>query len=186
MTKFSSIWRPLIQMTALGLLAIPAVASAHEIGQSNGVTVIVHVEPTDNPVAKARTELHLYYVSSNSASPFNVAYCDCSVELARDGHTVSMTPVTSTFGNANEATASVVFPASGSYSVVMHGRPTSGNFPTFAASVIETASAPLAVATPHQPLPLLAEIVIGVVGVLALVGTVAWQVWPTTRKRKTA
>ena len=106
-------------------------ASAHQLGSNNGVTVVLHVDPDDAPVSGANTQLVLYYGTTMPKTVFNTRYCDCHVQVYDGTKTIADVPIKTEFGNGTQATANVTFPSAAAYQVVVSGSATSGQFPTF-------------------------------------------------------
>ena len=112
----------------------PALVLAHEIQSDKGISVLLHVEPNDDPVAG--NEATFYFAINDSANHFNAAFCHCVVSVKAGKriiffHTNVYQHKTSIYG----VTDHFIFPSEGDYSVQLSGMPTNGHvFQPFAVS----------------------------------------------------
>jgi hypothetical protein len=117
-------------VAASGTIA-PA-ALAHESGQNNGISLVLHVEPNDVPLAGDKTSLSLYFTANQLAQNFNLARCKCIVTVIQNSAPISRHEIVANFGSASEASVDgVIFPKPGKYQVVVSGSPTTAVFPSF-------------------------------------------------------
>jgi hypothetical protein len=116
-------------VAGLGLV-VPG-ASAHQLGTDGSMTVVLHVDSDDSPLAGTPTTLHLYYGSTDPGIAFNMASCSCTVAVAEGTKVVKQGIVTPLPGVSTEATLGLTFPKVDVYTVTVTGRSTIGSFPAF-------------------------------------------------------
>ena len=162
------------------VLGVPGLASAHQIGHDNGVSVILHVEPADTPVAGVPTELRLYYGSVSAGTTFNTTFCTCRVMVTADNKTIVDEPITAEFGSGTEATAMVTFPKLAVYSVIVSGKATNGQFGTF--SVPFVVRVDVAAASGNRGDQTVEVMIVALVAFGAM-GAVIWQIRGPRRRR---
>lgn len=98
---------------------IPSV-SAHELESNNGVSVIFHIEPDDNPTAGEPTVLNMLY--SHEAGGFKISNYTLKVELHQGDTLVASYPVAPAFfGATREGDSTITFPSVGSYDIKLIG-----------------------------------------------------------------
>ena len=110
-------FRLLAALAVLALaLACAGTAWAHEPMTSNGVTVTLHVDPDDAPVAGRPATVLFEEVRVPKGTAFAWRTCACTLAVtAADG-----TPVRK--GALATRAAQVVFPAPGAYEIALAGR----------------------------------------------------------------
>ncbi len=121
---------------AIGLLLFPVLlawsnghAVAHELAQDNGVSVVLHVEPNDSPVAAKPTKLT--FELSNITGGFALKDYVATVKLIVNNQTVRRYAIEPTPGAPSVGNATVTFPASAVYEVVLTGVPSAAGVPKF-------------------------------------------------------
>ena len=155
-------------------VAWSGLASAHQLGSNNGVTVVLHVDPDDDPVSAANTQLVLYYGTTMPKTVFNTRYCDCHVQVFDGTKTIADIPVKTEFGNGTQATANVTFPTAAAYQVVVSGKASANQFPTFRVPFVVRVEA--GAATSKARTAVLERISIAVVALIAAgVAILRWR-----------
>jgi hypothetical protein len=109
----------------------PSLASAHQDGSDNGLNVILHVEPNDVPIANTQSHFEFIYSETKPSDVFNVTSCSCRVKVTKGTKVILDTPVTTSFGNGTQATAPIVFPEVGAYTVLVSGSSPNAKFSSF-------------------------------------------------------
>jgi len=113
----------------LVLVALPQTAAAHVLKENNGVAVVLHIAPDDNPMAGQDTTLELSFGSDNGA--FSLAHCNCMLAVRQSGRQLSQTSIQPVGNAATEGRATVHFPFMSVYDVVVSGTATDGSFAAF-------------------------------------------------------
>jgi len=172
------------------LLATPAVA--HQVQVSEAVGATLHIEPND--VARAGEPTQLWFaLVHRGGKPIPLADCQCQLTLYDQGGQALLTPSLRPLSVEDyEATASatLTFPAVGSYELVLEGQAQDpGAFPPFEltfAVTVATAVTPASPApsstTPESPSTASGPpISLGVALLLVILGGVAWT-WARSRR----
>jgi hypothetical protein len=108
------------------LLLVPA-AYAHVYKTDGNITVFMHVDPNDAPVAgdEARFLVNI----QDTQNRFNPTYCNCTLIIQSEGNDIAQIPII-TDGSYNNM--NFVFPSSGGYILKVIGKPTTpGAFQEF-------------------------------------------------------
>ena len=98
---------------ALALLTWAGIAGAHDRETNNGVTVTLHVDPDDDPIATQPATLVVEKVETKAA--FSWATCRCAWRISDSSGAVL-------FAGLAKPKTSFVFPASGAYQLSFSGR----------------------------------------------------------------
>lgn len=116
------------KITAIILLFLVATTSpfpavAHMLDSKEEVTVLLHLDPHDNPVIGQSAVLE--FTASNEENTFAFELCDCSVSVLF-GTTTEALPATAFISRQGKmAQVSYVFPAAGTYRIMLSGKPLS-------------------------------------------------------------
>jgi hypothetical protein len=126
----------LIGVASLMLVAVPA--SAHQIASNNGVSVQVHVNPNDEPIAGTPTTIWVVRVKNvKGKGTFSWATCRCQLKVFDSSGTVVQS------GPAKTAQTAVTFPEAKAYGITFSGRiKRNGIWRTFKVSYAIRAAAP--------------------------------------------
>ena len=93
---------------------------AHELESNNGVSVIFHIEPDDNPTAGEPTVLNMLF--SDKAGGFKISNYALKVELRQGKKLLVSYPVAPAFfGATREGDSTITFPSTGSYDIKLIG-----------------------------------------------------------------
>lgn len=107
----------LVLIGAASLVLVVASASAHQIASNNGVSVQVHVNPNDEPIAGAATTIWVVRVKNvKGKGTFSWATCRCQLKVFDSGGTVVQS------GPAKAAQTAVTFPEAKAYGITFSGR----------------------------------------------------------------
>jgi hypothetical protein len=123
---------------AASLTVVVAPASAHQIASNNGVSVQVHVNPNDEPIAGAPTTIWVVRVKNvKGKGIFSWATCRCQLKVFDSSGTVVQN------GPAKVARTAVTFPEAKAYGITFSGRiKRNGAWRTFKVSYAIRAGAP--------------------------------------------
>lgn len=126
--------KKLLQFGLVSLLLLPVVmlatagsAGAHVLEQDNGVSAVLHIEPTDDPVAARPTPLQFEF--ANNVGSFRLADYDTKLVVIENNRLVHEYAVEPASASAGEA--SVTFPQAALYDVVLTGTPVVAGAPQF-------------------------------------------------------
>ena len=125
-------------VAAASLVLLVAPASAHQIASNNGVSVQVHVNPNDEPIAGAPTTIWVVRVKNvKGKGTFSWATCRCQLKVFDSSGTVIQS------GPAKAAQTAVTFPEAKAYGITFSGRiKRNGIWKTFKVSYAIRAAAP--------------------------------------------
>jgi hypothetical protein len=125
-------------LVAAASLMVVAPASAHQIASNNGVSVQVHVNPNDEPIAGAPTTIWVVRVKNvKGKGTFSWATCRCQLKVFDSSGTVIQS------GPAKAAQTAVTFPEAKAYGITFSGRiKRNGIWKTFKVSYAIRAAAP--------------------------------------------
>lgn len=125
-------------LIAAASLMVVAPASAHQIASNNGVSVQVHVNPNDEPIAGAPTTIWVVRVKNvKGKGTFSWATCRCQLKVFDSSGTVVQS------GPAKAAQTAVTFPEAKAYGITFSGRiKRNGIWKTFKVSYAIRAAAP--------------------------------------------
>jgi hypothetical protein len=102
---------------AASLMLVVAPAWAHQIASNNGVSVQVHVNPNDEPIAGAATTIWVVRVKNvKGKGLFSWATCRCQLKVFDSSGTVIQS------GAAKAARTAVTFPEAKAYGITFSGR----------------------------------------------------------------
>lgn len=119
-------------LAAAGVLCFARTASAHEWESDGSITVLMHANPNDNPVAGEPAAL-LFSVNDPTGR-FAAGDCRCSVTVSGGGRTLVDGPLQPFHGDALLYNFSIplTFPEAGVYHIVVTGSPeASSTFQSF-------------------------------------------------------
>ncbi len=102
-----------VALAGVVVLVGSGVASAHDRETSNGVTVTVHYDPNDEPIAGERSTLVVEEVETGSK--FSWATCNCTWRISNSSGAV-------VFKGPARPRTPFVFPAAGAYELTLAGR----------------------------------------------------------------
>lgn len=108
---------------------VPAVANAHVLKESNGISTVLHIPPDDNPQAGEETELDFSFGDDRNA--FSLPDCDCFVSIKGEKLVQKTMPRPPVAGATLDGIVTVNFPHGGAFGVIVEGRSKSGVFSTF-------------------------------------------------------
>lgn len=126
-------WTSAISLLLLILIAAPLPVAAHITESDGPISILLHVDPNDDPIAGPPTPLH--FLIKDSSNTFSVESCNCQIlignytdreSLAQNAHVFALTE------NAREHSGSRVysiehtFPKKGIYSIIVQGAPKAG------------------------------------------------------------
>ena len=125
-------------IAAASLMLLVAPASAHQIASNNGVSVQVHVNPNDEPIAGTATTIWVVRVKNvKGKGTFSWATCRCQLKVFDSSGTVIQN------GPAKAAQTAVTFPEPKAYGITFSGRiKRNGIWKTFKVSYAIRAAAP--------------------------------------------
>ena len=123
---------------AASLRLIVAPAWAHQIASNNGVSVQVHVNPNDEPIAGTPTTVWVVRVKNvKGKGTFAWATCRCQLKVFDSSGTVIQS------GPAKAAQTAVTFPEAKAYGITFSGRiKRNGIWKTFKVSYAIRAGSP--------------------------------------------
>ena len=123
---------------AASLMLVVAPAWAHQIASNNGVSVQVHVNPNDEPVAGVPTTIWVVRVKNvRGKGTFSWATCRCQLKVFDSSGTVLQE------GPAKAARTAVTFPEAKAYGITFSGRiKRNGAWKAFKVSYAIRAAAP--------------------------------------------
>ena len=123
---------------AASLMLVVAPAWAHQIASNNGVSVQVHVNPNDEPIAGTPTTIWVVRVKNvKGKGTFSWATCRCQLKVFDSSGTVVQS------GPAKTAQTAVTFPEAKAYGITFSGRiKRNGIWRTFKVSYAIRAAAP--------------------------------------------
>ncbi|MBW4062159.1 hypothetical protein HJC99_06310 [Candidatus Saccharibacteria bacterium] len=166
--------KSMLAVVAAGLcLVVPVEVSAHQLATNNGMSVILHVNPNDTPVAGGVSGLEFYFIPVSANTVFKLSDCHCQVRVKDGSKTLVDAPLGGMTSGQSQGVANVTFPRLGVYAVMVTGTSKSGQFASFSTSyelrvdVWDSSSVSASVK--------LERIVILAVAVLSLVGVGIWQ-----------
>ena len=128
----------LAALIAAATLMVVAPASAHQIASNNGVSVQVHVNPNDEPIAGAPTTIWVVRVKNvKGKGTFSWATCRCQLKVFDSSGAVIQS------GPAKAPQTAVTFPEAKAYGITFSGRiKRNGIWKTFKVSYAIRAAAP--------------------------------------------
>ncbi len=94
-------------------------AQAHVLKSQGSVGAVLHIEPEDDPIAKAPTTL--YFEVKDKEGNFQASTCICTVKVYQGNEEIAVIPGQEAGNSA--ITAPVTFPARDIYTVVFEGKP---------------------------------------------------------------
>lgn len=123
---------------AASLMLVVAPAWAHQIASNNGVSVQVHVNPNDEPIAGTPTTIWVVRVKNvKGKGTFSWATCRCQLKVFDSSGAVIQS------GPAKAPQTSVTFPEAKAYGITFSGRiKRNGVWKTFKVSYAIRAAAP--------------------------------------------
>jgi hypothetical protein len=123
---------------AASVMLVVAPASAHQIASNNGVSVQVHVNPNDEPIAGTPTTIWVVRVKNvKGKGVFSWATCRCQLKVFDSSGTVVQS------GAAKAAQTAITFPEAKAYGITFSGRiKRNGAWRTFKVSYAIRAGAP--------------------------------------------
>lgn len=102
---------------------------AHTSQEEDEITIVMHAEPDDRPLANQETTLH--FQIDDPSKEFKVGNCNCVVTVFRNGKRIMSKPATEVRDQKSlySASTKIVFDQEGSYEVRLDGSPiTAGEF----------------------------------------------------------
>lgn len=148
----------------LFFLGQPIVSRAHDVRTDGAITVTLHIDPNDTPVAGDQKTALIFEVT-DPAKKFDGDKCACELTITQAGRTIYQTALFQTNQPHSPAIVGVnfVFPLRGSYVVAINGQPRpDASFQSFAIVYpVKVAGAPL-----KQNLQAIGEII----GAILIVG----------------
>jgi hypothetical protein len=156
-----------LTLAALLLAALPLPASAHVLESDGPIHAILHVNPSDAPVATQSANL-LFNIADDQNS-FQFALCECQLTVTSGGRTVLQHTLTTADAlNSVNAVVPYSFPKAGVYSIRLEGRPAIPNgFHPFTVNFEQRVEAP---PTPPAKSPSLSSWLLYGITALAVVG----------------
>ena len=123
---------------AASLMLVVAPAWGHQIASNNGVSVQVHVNPNDEPIAGTPTTVWVVRVKNvKGKGAFAWATCRCQLKVFDSSGTVIQS------GPAKAAQTAVTFPEAKAYGITFSGRiKRNGIWKTFKVSYAIRAASP--------------------------------------------
>jgi hypothetical protein len=123
---------------AASIMLVVAPASAHQIASNNGVSVQVHVNPNDEPIAGTATTIWVVRVKNvKGKGIFAWATCRCQLKVFDSSGAVLQ------IGPAKAAQTAVTFPEAKAYGITFSGRiKRNGIWKTFKVSYAIRAGSP--------------------------------------------
>ena len=131
-----TVYLAVIVVAALAVVVAPA--WGHQIASNNGVSVQVHVNPNDEPVAGTPTTIWVVRVKNlKGKGTFAWATCRCQLKVFDSSGTVVQN------GPATTARTAITFPEAKAYGITFSGRiKRNGVWRTFKVSYAIRAAAP--------------------------------------------
>lgn len=105
---------------------------AHTSDTSESVSVLMHVEPDDRPLAEQSTILH--FQIEDTSHKFSIKNCNCTVTISSNGKKLGVKTVSELTDQKSvySAYSKVTFDRAGSYRIIFEAKPkNSGTFSTF-------------------------------------------------------
>ena len=121
--------------TIIGILLVAGLGFtpttfAHELKQNNGTSLVLHILPDDDPLVGEPTDLDLSFGSSKNG--FNIANCDCSLDINQSGKLIKHIVLNpSAPGATQTASTTFIFPKAGAYNVIVTGIARNHEFSNF-------------------------------------------------------
>ena len=139
------------------------IADAHVLKVDGHMSVLLHVNPDDNPVAGQQTTYFLYF--NDDTGTFAASKCICTVTIQSQNQTIAAQPVNAI--DATDTENSFTFPEPAVYTMRVDGKPKqAGAFQSFGVSFTVRATGASATI---QPFPWLLGVgLAGLVGLLLL------------------
>jgi hypothetical protein len=123
-------WLVVIAATLPFVILVPSV-SAHFPATDGAMTVILHVDPDDAPVATQPAILN--FIFDDTAERFQLADCACSLSVSEQGKPLYFSALSAPTGpSVYGAAAPFVFPRADVYQIAVTGQPVqAGEFQPF-------------------------------------------------------
>ncbi len=159
----------------LGFIIAMPVAQAHVLKTDGTISVVLHVDPNDDPVPGENA--NLYFSIKDTTGKFTLKECNCTVVISESGKVVFSSPVTNTGGSASLVYS---FPKRDVYTIQLTGFPLNTNqFDPFTVSYIFRVEKELPVQSSHAD-TFIYYILIGG----GLSGIIGWILYRTYRQKK--
>lgn len=108
-------------------LFLPKSIFAHEFAKDKNISVIMHIEPEDNPTPLEESTFH--FDVENSNQEFKLANCDCNVIIKEAGRRIFSAKLIGALDKSTSiynGSIQFVFPKEDTYQIELIGRPISG------------------------------------------------------------
>jgi hypothetical protein len=103
----------------VGYLLTPAIVSAHQLQADGSIGAVLHVDPSDDPVAGEVSSF--FFDFKDKEEKFGLLNCDCQVSILQGEKELASQPL-----DVNSGTTNYSFPAKGVYMIKLEGKPYDG------------------------------------------------------------
>jgi len=108
------------------LFITPQSLHAHVLSRDKNVGGVIHIDPEDNPIINKPA--HIYIDVKDTTNMFEVANCECFIEIERDGEKLAELPVN---GSKQSLQTEYIFTEKGIYTVILNAESTNNSFESF-------------------------------------------------------
>jgi hypothetical protein len=106
-----------VLFVALSFFA-PTISEAHELETNSEVSVLMHIEPNDHPIAGQESKIYFSF----NGKDFVAEKCECSVIIYQNANQIHI----STLAAEKQSFLLFTFPANGKYKINLTGTPREG------------------------------------------------------------
>ncbi|MBP9719431.1 MAG: hypothetical protein KBD46_03095 [Candidatus Levybacteria bacterium] len=108
------------------ILVVPTSVSAHVLENNGSIGAVLHIDPADDPIAKAQSIL--FFSFKDKANTFKLSECECVFTVSAEKNVLYTQPLTSIDSNSeNDAVVSYSFPEKNVYTLTVSGKPSREN-----------------------------------------------------------
>ncbi len=113
-----------------------SLARAHELKSESSISVLIHINPDDDPVAGQPSEI--LFLINDKDKHFQAENCNCTASVIENGETLFSSPVfkgKTSYKGIFAPAIPYTFPHKGVYTVILTGKPKNqGDFQSFSIS----------------------------------------------------
>ncbi len=123
--------KPLLILFLIAILFVATPASAHTFQTDGSITVLLHTNPDDDPIAGQPAAV-LFQIT-DTANKFDSSKCDCSVTISRQNNILFTAPLLRVVGaSIYDLTQAYTFQERGVHQITVNGKPKiAGEFQSF-------------------------------------------------------
>ena len=112
-------------ITMACLISSTAIVAAHVLERDGDISAVLHMPPTDTPVAGESTVMNLAFAAGREG--FDIADYDVGVNVVAGGKTIGTATMESLDQSPTDSTATFTLPRPGAYELVVTGQPGKGS-----------------------------------------------------------